>query len=80
MTIAAERPYRPGLLTDLPHLHHRLRAARHRDVAAEARKHARQEHHHEMVVLHERELQHDPRDWRARHTLDSGGIRPFIIC
>ncbi|MDN4476796.1 hypothetical protein QQX09_13130 [Demequina sp. SYSU T00192] len=79
MTIAAERPYRQGLLTDLPHLHRRTGAGRHRGMAAEERRHARQEHHHEMVVLHERELQHDPRDWRARHTLDSGGIRPFII-
>ncbi|WP_062315011.1 hypothetical protein [Demequina rhizosphaerae] len=79
MTIAAERPYRQGLLTDLPHLHRGMGARRPHDVAAEARKHARREHHHEMVVLHEQELQHDPRDWRARHTLGSGGIKPFII-
>ncbi|WP_062388609.1 hypothetical protein [Demequina iriomotensis] len=79
MTATAHRGYELGVGDDAPHRHLMDRLRRHRDAAAEARHRARAEHRRQRHDLHERELEHDPRDQRARHTLESGGIRPFII-
>ncbi|WP_062464424.1 hypothetical protein [Demequina soli] len=78
MTATAYRPFPLGA-NQVPHRHLMERFHRHRSQVKEARHQERVEHHREMQDLHELELLHDPRDWRARHTLDTGGIRPFII-
>ncbi|WP_062304031.1 hypothetical protein [Demequina subtropica] len=79
MTAATIRGYELGIGDEAPRRSLADRLLRRRDAATEARHRSRVERRRQIRGLHERERLHDPRDWRARHTLDSGGIRPFII-
>ncbi|WP_156165124.1 hypothetical protein [Demequina silvatica] len=64
---------------ELPHRNVLDLFRRHRGTDRQERHRARVEHRRQMHDLHERELLHDPRALRALHTLDSGGMRPFIV-